>query len=197
MAVTRTCGWRQSNPGFIPAPDMSVSIQEPSSQSARSRFQRWGRTVGGSEDSWVAVSAPKVTHWRGQSTGCFHNNRARPGRPLPRKSNPQRSCGLANTRFRVRQASASSLHEAVVIPSSIGGTRPSAESGRCSFPDPRKRSQKSIRHETIGASAAPMRCIWASVIIPPRTFRKRSSCAPETMYCQRYALSMVSRSRCT
>ena len=110
MAVTRTCGWRQSNPGSIPSPDMSSAlIQEPSSQSASSTFQRWGRTVGGSEGSWVAVSAPKVTHWRGQSHGCFHSSRTMPGRLLPRKSNPQYSRGTPRhaSCYRLRSASSS------------------------------------------------------------------------------------------
>src|SRR5882672_10293563 len=46
-------------------------------------------------------------------------------------------------------------------------------------------SEGRTNQETIGWSAVPMRCICAPVIMPPRIFWKRSSCTPETMYCQR------------
>ena len=39
-----------------------------------------------------------------------------------------------------------------------------------------------IGQPTIGASAAPMRFIWASVIRPSRIFWKRSSPTPDAMY---------------
>ena len=43
----------------------------------------------------------------------------------------------------------------------------------------------------IGASAAPIRCPCAGVIIPFSNSPNRGICTPETMYCQRYAARTV------
>ena len=44
---------------------------------------------------------------------------------------------------------------------------------------------------TMGASAALIRAPWSAVIIGIRIPRKRASCTPLVMYCQRYAASVV------